>query len=359
MVVKAKLSFGEKIEEKELNAFARLYIRGFLKPSLIKKSSIEYTGPVGISLMERFSKPITKRDFFFVIEQIVVMSQKISGHVLKEEYLVLDLQNVYINENTKELQFVYLPLLEKKTSTTIMEFIDVVLCAVKLADEEDKDYISRFSFFLKGQEKFDADRIEKYIAKEDRSIVNTIRKQNVGQSGFMTDKQQHYYEHYDSQIKNLEDNEATGLLEEEEATGLLENEEGEVTGLLDEEYEATGLLFEESNETALLIENTSIEPEIHYPTIVRVLTDEQISINKPVFRIGKERSYVDYSVVNNIAVSRSHIDIITRGERYFVIDLNSKNHTYINEEIIPVQCEVEIHDGDNLRLANEEFIFHI
>ena len=63
-------------------------------------------------------------------------------------------------------------------------------------------------------------------------------------------------------------------------------------------------------------------------------------------------------MTNNIAVSRSHADIITRGARYFVMDLNSKNHTYINNQEIPIHCEVEIHDGDRLKLGNEEFVFN-
>ena len=147
--------------------------------------------------------------------------------------------------------------------------------------------------------------------------------------------------------------EATGLLEEE-ATGLLEEE---ATGLLDEE--ATGLLDEEA--TGLLAHEETVpcveKKTKNYPTLLRVLTKETISVNKPVFRLGKERSYVDYFVSNNNAVSRSHADIITRGSRYFVLDLNSKNHTYINEQMIPVQCETELRDGDTLKLGNEEFVF--
>ena len=156
----------------------------------------------------------------------------------------------------------------------------------------------------------------------------------------MTDKPKDYYEHYDC------DDEKTGLLEE--ATGLLEDE---ATGLLCEEE--TGLLVEEEETT--LLEN---DEQVHFPSLFRVLTEENIIINKPVFRLGKEKSYADYFVSNNNAVSRSHADIITRGQRVFVIDLNSKNKTYINDLPIPVQQETEIFNGDRLRLANEEFIFY-
>lgn len=56
-------------------------------------------------------------------------------------------------------------------------------------------------------------------------------------------------------------------------------------------------------------------------------------------------------------VSRSHADIISRSGRYFIMDLNSKNRTFVNGMPIPAQQEVEIHNGDAIRLANEEFEF--
>lgn len=238
------------------------------------------------------------------------------------------------------MQFIYLPLENVEKEADIIALIDSVVYSAKPVQEQNSDYISRFVYFMKGLPKFDAEQIEKFILQEDRSVVNTIKKHYAGQSGFMTDKPKDYYEHYDC------DDEKTGLLEE--ATGLLEDE---ATGLLCEEE--TGLLVEEEETT--LLEN---DEQVHFPSLFRVLTEENISINKPVFRLGKEKSYADYFVSNNNAVSRSHADIITRGQRVFVIDLNSKNKTYINDLPIPVQQETEIFNGDRLRLANEEFIFY-
>ena len=75
--------------------------------------------------------------------------------------------------------------------------------------------------------------------------------------------------------------------------------------------------------------------------------------------VYKERSYCDYFVNNNSAVSRSHADIITRGNEYYIMDLNSTNKTFINGVKLVPNEEKELHDGDNVRLGNEEFVFHI
>lgn len=354
LFVQIKTSFGEKIDENLLDNFSRVYLRGFLKVKEKKKNSVEFTGPIGSSLYERLKNPISKRDFLFVIEHIVFAVQKIQNAKLPIEPLVTDLQNIYFNENTKELQFLYVPLSNSKVKNDVREMLNTIIYSAKPMQENDMEYISRLHYFLEGLRDIDVNAIEKFVLKEDRSVVNTIKKHNVGQSGFMTDNVAHYIEHYE------EDDEKTGLLENEEKTGLLIDEVD--TALLIEEEEDTALLVDdmpdyEDEETGLLIENTVSKVEVHFPSLERVLTEEKILVNKAVFRLGKERSYVDYFVNNNNAVSRSHADIITRGTNYYIKDLNSKNHTYLNNERISVQTEVQIYDGDVIKLANEEFVF--
>jgi len=374
LLVKAKTAFGETIDEKELDRFSRVFLRGFLKPKMVKKNLIEYTGPVGISLYDRLKRPVTKREFLFILEQVVVAVQKLQANNMGINNLVMNLQYVYINEVTKEVQFVYVPTVMGQQNMNLIEFIEAIAYSVKPADEKDNDFVSRFIYFFKAMKPFNINKVEAFVGKEDRSVVNTIKNQNAGQSRFMTNKQQHYYDHYDEKKGSDDGDEPTGLLSEEDddptgllvesgddnATGLLTDDDDEATGLLDNcDDEATGLLIctgDEDEATGLLIENNA---NVRFPTLFRILTEETISINKPVFRLGKERSYVDYFVTNNIAVSRSHADIITRGNKYFVKDLNSKNHTYINNQELPIHMEVEIYDGDRLKLGNEEFIFNI
>lgn len=342
LVVRAKLSSNEVINSTELGFVSNTYIRGFLRAKQIKRNVIEYTGPVGISLANRMKKPVSQYDFFFIMEQIVDATQKLQRFNLLPGKVVWDIRNVYINEATKELQFIYTPLTTAQP-TNIIAFMESIIYATIPMPDQNPAYISQFMYFLNSLPEFNAEKIEQYIAKADRAVVNTIKKHAVGSSGFMTDKPRDYYEHYEEK-KNTGDSEATGLLDDDEATGLLDDDD------------ATGLLNDDEG-TALLDESQM--PIVQFPTLCRVLTGETVCINKPVFRIGKERSYVDFFVSNNNAVSRSHADIITRGQRYFVLDLNSKNRTYINDQVLPVQQEVEIFNGDRLRLANEEFTFQI
>ena len=98
-------------------------------------------------------------------------------------------------------------------------------------------------------------------------------------------------------------------------------------------------------------------PKVQTPYFTRVKSGERISINKPVFRIGKEKSYVDYFIADNTAISRSHCNIHTENGEYFIEDTNSTNHTYVNGKIINSNVKVKLASGDRIRLANEDFTF--
>lgn len=375
LLVNVKLTSSEKINEIEMDAFSRVYIRGFLKGRVIRKfgkNTIEYMGPIGISLHEYLKNPLEKTDFLFMMEQIVDMNQKINANGLNAESVIWDINYIFINEATRELQFIYLPLEQNRQTVDVPMLVDHILYSVKPVQGHDRNYISEFAYFLKGMGRFDLNKIEYFIMEQDSSIVKTIKKHGAGQSGYITDKRAEYLMHYrddgDERTTLLEDEEATGLLDDDKTTLLMQDDGDSETTLLmqddgdsettllvqDDGDSETTLLVQDDDETTLLAETNQVQ----YPYLIRESNGEKIEINKQVFRIGKERSYVEYFVADNNAVSRSHADIITRGSQYYVKDLNSKNRTFINNHAIPVEQEMGLLDGDQLCLANENFTFY-
>lgn len=118
----------------------------------------------------------------------------------------------------------------------------------------------------------------------------------------------------------------------------------------------TTVLSNGNGETTVLVQVTPQEPK-PAPYLIRMKNNEKIPLNKPVFRIGKEKSYVDYFVGDNTAISRSHANIINRDGEYFIVDTNSTNHTYVNGGMIRSNVETRLTHGAKVRLANEEFEF--
>ena len=111
-----------------------------------------------------------------------------------------------------------------------------------------------------------------------------------------------------------------------------------------------------AGETTVLNANSMMQCR---PRLIRKKNNEVIEINKPAFRIGKERSYVDYFIGDNSAISRSHANVVERNGEYFVVDTNSTNHTFVNGQMIQSNTEIKIEDGAKIRLANEDFEFKL
>lgn len=346
LCVRVKTSSGELLSSRELDIMNVRPVRGLLQPAQIRKNLIEYTGPAGISLSDYLRRTLTEYEFFYFMAQIITITRKLRGNNLFINSLILDLRYVFVNEVTKEMQFIYLPIQANHVCVDVIGFMEAIIYAAKIKEGTGIG-IARYAEFLRVQNSFEPQAVEEAIAKESGGLIS---RSQFSQSSFLTDKPKDYYEHYD---KKREENKEPEDLESESTWILNETSnfaEPEETGLLGEEE--TGLLEVETQS------NVAAPQRQHYASLLRTSVGETIEINKRVFRLGKEKNSVDYFVDNTTVVSRSHADIITRGARYFVIDQNSKNHTYINDIQIAAKIETEINDGDILKLADEEFIFH-
>lgn len=423
LCVRVKLLRGEQLAARDLSMISQRELRGILKPAIIKPNVLEYTGPQGVCLLDYLRQKLTAYEFHYIMAQIVRLEQKLSSCAIALKHLITDLRYVYINPYTKELQFIYLPMSTGFPCVVIRDFMAAIAWQWNPAPEEDSQYIARFLSMLQNQQTYQPEKILAYIRNYDGRIAEQLRKMQTSMSGFITNKKADYYRHYHDDstppTEPLPEENADTMLLDDTGEMTSQADKGEETGLLTEPFddgaalpsqsetpgpadtelfpqwkedaelldtelfpqwqEDTGLLTENVGDTepfaaqdgtALLGEaeptmplnrNAAAEETLsdRYPYLIRRSMNERISINKPVFRIGKERSYVDYFISNNSAISRSHADIIKRGNRFFVCDRNSTNKTYRNGYILTPEDEVEIFEGDILQLANEEFEFHI
>ena len=61
--------------------------------------------------------------------------------------------------------------------------------------------------------------------------------------------------------------------------------------------------------------------------------------------------------MDNTAISSRHAQIIEKNGEYYIVDMGSLNHVYINNSRIPENIEVALKNNTTFRLADEEFIF--
>jgi pSer/pThr/pTyr-binding forkhead associated (FHA) protein len=76
-----------------------------------------------------------------------------------------------------------------------------------------------------------------------------------------------------------------------------------------------------------------------------------IPINAPQFVIGRDPQC--QLRPNSTAISKRHCAVLIRGDRAFVRDFGSTNGTFVNDALL--QGEVEIHDGDRLKVGPLDF----
>lgn len=116
---------------------------------------------------------------------------------------------------------------------------------------------------------------------------------------------------------------------------------------------------EEDNSTVILGSDNMVNVSINngHPCIVRVKNKQKMYLDKPILKIGREASYVDFYIGDNSHVGRTHADIITKEDGYYIRDNNSSNHTFINGVQIAAGQLVKLQFNDKIALGDEEFVF--
>jgi hypothetical protein len=344
--IQSKLGRNEAINERELHIFGAKLIRGLMRPSVTKKNKITYSAPNGVTLQKYLRSGINKNDFFVVFAQIIEATKKIESNGFNINNLVLNLQYAFINEMTKEIHFIYQPIITQSIATNIFSFLYDLSHTAVFQLNEDIRFLNELIGFLRNMKRYAAQDIENYLLKIYPEVYKQVQIHKTEQNQILNN----------GLISQNSDDEETSLLDEDDddGTALLAEYEDEGTSLLNED-EGTSLLYGDEDGGYNIIRKRGTE----IPYLIRISNYDQVDINKPVFRIGKERSFVDYFIANNNAVSRLHADIITNAGSYYIRDNNSTNRTFVNGSMIEVNQDVQLFDKDAIMLANEAFEFHI
>lgn len=308
----------ERINETELSQLARIKPCGIMHVTKTKKDSVIYTCPANINLTDRLKKAISKYDFFFMIEQIVIMVEDVYNNGLNVNSVRFNMDDVYINEMTKEMYFIYFPIVGGQESADIVGFIENIIYTMTPVINEDTNYISRFMYYVRSFHGFNGNAIEKYISREERAVVNVLKNTAVTM-------QQTMQQQIMQQVM-----------------------QGSMDG--------TTVLSDDGISVQQIQQMQPVN--YHFASLTRQVTGEKIELGKPSFVLGKNPEKSDYAVADNTNISRVHAVITMRNGRYYVMDQNSTNGTFINGRIIKAGQETEILPGDCLMLANEEFIFN-
>ena len=85
---------------------------------------------------------------------------------------------------------------------------------------------------------------------------------------------------------------------------------------------------------------------------------EQIQINKDEFIIGRLKEAVDYDIANK-TVGKIHAKFMRRDGKFYLIDLESKNGTYIDGTRLSANSSYEVENGATIIFSNVKYTFKI
>lgn len=358
---------GQQVSENEVYAINANKVPGLLHLDVVQKGSsfkLIYNITGFISLKEFLKMPLNKQLFAQILQNILANLKAVESAYFNQQYLLMDINQVYVNPNTQHIYFTYVPILMFESGTSLREFLLGIIQHGTFAPGEDNSYVRDYITILNSGINFSVFELEEYINKLLGQNTSRIQEVECPNCKTKLKKGTNYCYACGAKVSGNTGNTGKGVYDPLADTGgdavvedVVEEEviirKDNTQGLSD----GTTVLGADPGGTTVL-GSEELEAPV-FPYLIREKTEEKISVNKPSFRIGAERKYVDYWVNDNSTVSRSHADILTREKRYFIIDLNSTNKTYVDGRAIPVEKEIELFDGTRIRLSNEEFVFHI
>lgn len=472
LIIKSKLAREEIINPREWELLSSGSMRGIMK---VKKGSFNrliFTAPESEPLKRFLMQGLTKEEFASVLAQLVRVLMELDQYALQMCNLELHIESVYITPRTRELIFIYRPVMNKESCNNLNGFIRSLIEYTTFSTLQDRAYVAELESILRDIEKFPPKTMSDYVCRLDKATYDRELSWSTGEDqptqmqfdqmcagGMRQEKQgcgkidpEHLWRSYDSRGGGID--ESTGLYEvydgfdvrsgerafgaTHESTGYIRQrccsawEEAPTSVGDDEELTAadttytsedigsckkpqpqdsnsqyedplTGVWeepeeqgYSEDPPTSAEYEPLEIktEPErycddlltdfIEGPqykqasakpygsareirsagprvlaTLERCSTGEVYAIKQDEILIGKDRLGADIYIDGNPAVSRRHALITEHAGKFYITDMRSLNHTFVNGRELRAEQEFEIKDGSRLCLADENFIFRI
>lgn len=393
-----RLSYPESINERVYTAIASGMFEGCLPLAVSQKRKelrLECMVQGLAPLSYYFGGIVTKRMFLDFVHELAQVIKNCEKNMISPNNLDLEREKIFVDLQTKKIKCIYWPVVNGQNARPPHFFLQQLPSQLCFDMNEDTSYLNEYLAFFGGVEPFSINSFDKMVLRLAGKNVSghitpseALARGNSGRSvpekneETRGDRNSVEYDPFADQ-SGQKDGGTTGVGIPEkvdvaicfscgqkntfeskfcihcgtkikiEVSAINEEEEN-----ISKEYE-TVVLGEDSGGTTVLGYDEEEEEEVIIPQLLRLKTEESFPVDKAVFRIGAIANLCDLCISDNTYISRNHADIITREERYYIVDQKSTNKTYVDGKMIPPETEVEIFPGTQIRLANEDFVFNI
>ncbi|MCI5602860.1 MAG: DUF6382 domain-containing protein [Lachnospiraceae bacterium] len=365
------LKSNDRIDNLTLGMMVNNDIEGFLPVQPVQVENDRYFryDITGLVTMKEYLGEYVKKDRLLkVFYGIANTIKESSEYMINWTSFSLERKEIYVNPETGDVKLLCLPLLTVINDGNICNFFKNVLFSSQFDLDENGDYVGKLITFL-NPKSYTLDKfiyeLEDMLGLEHKEVVedededeeeDTTVESESEEDKNDADVEKEPEEDTEQEVVNDGDAEIQSESEEKnietsDDTEVTDEKVTEETTEIDEVSEADDKKIEE-------ISPIVARPEIE-PYLIRLSNNQEIKIDKDTFYIGKDEENVDYCISGNLAVDDKHAYIIRHGKEFFVVDNNSKNHTYLNRVLIGTDEEIFIPHGAQLRFADEDFEFRM
>lgn len=378
-----RLSYPETVNERIYNAIGSGMFEGLLPVSVYQKrkeTRIECVVRGLIPLSQYFNGLVTKQVFLDFVHEIAVRIKNCEKNMINANNLDLQSDKIFVDPRTQSVKCIFWPVVNNQRGTPPHLFLKQLPFELNFNPYEDTNYLQTYNAFFSGLNPFSVNNFDRMIlklsGKESDEKASTPLEGLGGRSKeyIKTEKKANIeYDPFSARARYSGGSE----IEQEnqrDVNGVFCTLCGAMNPMGCNSCVRCGASFPKEvswgNDTidldtmlrgdrfkGAMTPKGGVSDKTVYPTLTRISTNEAFFVDKPMFRIGIEQRSCDLYVYNNTYISRNHADIITRGNRYYIVDRNSTNKTFVEGMVIPVETEVEIFKGTRIRLANEDFLF--
>lgn len=283
-----------------------------------------------------------------LIRSVDGICREFEPYLLDEDKLCLSPDHIFVKNGTRELSFSYIPETGKAVTDSFRELLEYLLTRI---DHHDEILVKEaYAAYEKtGETGYSIHGLMREPPLEEkRDIIQEDQAEpmEVLFEGEDDDHEEIYIPKPPKKERSLK--KRLSFLERMRRPVLMDYEEEEEPEPLPEPKEE---IFEEAT--------TYLNPNMDYcKGILKYVgsgEEGDIRITAAPFFIGTRVGIG--GKLKSTAVSRLHAKISRAGEVYLLEDLNSMNGTFVNEKELSYKSPVTLHPKDQIRFADEEFVF--
>ncbi len=367
--------YGEKTQQiseyeyVEINSSSVLGLLRFDKQQKKKTFKLYYDITGFVSLRKYLKAPMNKQKFCKLLSGILAVLINVKDANFNQQKLLFDFRSVMINPATDGVFFVYLPIQPYESEVTLKEFLLGIVDRATFLGDEDTSYVQEYIKILNEGVNFSLFELEQYVDKIG-GITKSIKheKKVCPRCGAEVSGEDCYCAECGYNISKGTPHTGGTYNGHTGGTGR-GGAPKEKKALPPEPEDKPKILFEPpappaappvtatGKTSGTVVLGTGDLMKAPKAEMERISNGSRYGISKNVTRIGSD-SGCDITIDGNKYVSHFHAIITREGERYYIKDTNSTNHTYVDGRRTGDDI-VELFNGTQIKLANEQFIFNI